>query len=108
MDGLEEKYKEFRKIGCMDYSRKLISKYRKLSNELLHLLKAEYLVSGDKNERIDRILQSLNEEESDPIKFWGSEKTADRNHYIYVADKETRLFESLRIWYEKRGAYEKS
>lgn len=105
---LEAIYREFKRIGALKYSNEVYKRYKELSKQVFPLLKAEYQRSGEKVEPIEDIINALCDEAADPLGFWGSEKIADRNHYVYIADKEGRLFEELRNWYERRIDYDKS
>lgn len=105
---LEAIYKEFKRIGALKYSNAEYRRYNELSKRVFPMLKAEYQRSGDKVKSIEDLLISLIEEATDPLGFWGSKKIADRNHYVYIADKEGRLFEELRNWYERKIGYDKS
>ena len=106
---LEAIYKEFKRIGTLEYSNAAYKEYKELSKQIFPLLKEEYQRSGEKVKAIEDIIKALDEEAADPLRFWGTAKIATRNHYVYIADKEGRLFEELRKWYE-RGAtdYDKS
>lgn len=99
---LSEIYAEFISVAKSQYTPEKYKEYKKLAAKVFSLLKKEYNTSQQKVKEIEDIYHSLEEEEKDPIAFWGSEKIAKRNHYVYVADKEGRLFEKLRIWYERR------
>lgn len=108
MRNLEALYDEFKAISILKYTPESYKKYKNLSKQIFPLLKSEYLNSSEKEKEIEDILNALYEEATDPLRFWGSEKIADRNHYVYIADKEGRLFEKLRNWYERKIDYDKS
>lgn len=108
MNGLRTKYLNFKAIGGSKYSPEKYREYKKSKKIMFSMIKAEYLNSGKKEKSVEDIINALSEEEKDPIKFWGSEKTAERNHYVYITDKEGRLFEELCNWYERRIGYDKS
>lgn len=107
---LEAIYKEFKRIGTLEYSNVAYKEYKELSKQIFPLLKEKYQRSGEKVKAIEDIINALDEEAADPLRFWGTAKIATRNHYVYITDKEGRLFEELRKWYEKKGAtdYDKS
>lgn len=93
-------YNDFIEIGKKKYTPDTMKKYRKIKKELFSRLKSLYSESAVKDESIEDILESLHDEEKDPVSFWGSEKIAVRNHLVFIADKEGRLFDALRRWYE--------
>lgn len=108
MNVLRNQYYDFKALGKSKYTLEKYREYKKAKKVIFNMLKAEYLESGEKIKCIEDIINALNEEEKDPIKFWESEKIAERNHYVYIADKEGRLFEELCNWYERKESYDKS
>lgn len=100
---LQEIYAQFYKVAKSKNTPENYKKYKKLAAQVFPLLKTEYEKSGQKVKAIDDIYQSLEDESKDMVKFWGSEKIALKNHCIYVVDKNSRLFEQLRKWYEVRN-----
>lgn len=103
---LETMYREFKKIGSLNYTPERYRKYKEIKEQIFPMFKEKYLNSGEKVNIIEDIINALNEEEQDTLKFWGSEKIAERNHYVFIADKEGRLFEALCNWYGRKIDYE--
>ncbi len=108
MDELRKQYIDFKELCKSKYTPDNYRKYKKDRENIFSMLKVEYQRSGEKVKPIENIINALIEEATDPLGFWGSEKIADRNHYVYIADKEGRLFEELRNWYERKIGYDKS
>ena len=108
MNVLRNQYYDFKALGKSQYTLEKYREYKKAKKIIFNMIKAEYFESGEKIKCIENIINALNVEEKDPIKFWESEKIAKRNHYVYITDKEGRLFEELCNWYERRIGYDKS
>lgn len=81
--------------------------YKDARSALFEELKKMYESKNLRSERADEIYKRIQEEASDPLSFWGSEKGLLHNRLTFAEDMNSRLFkELLNAWEAENGLLE--